>query len=314
MLLPVRNAADYLDQALASLAGQTLRDFEIIAVDNGSTDGSADILGRWAGHEPRLRVLKLDRPGISASLNLAAANARAPFLARLDADDIALPCRLAAQMEAMSRSPALGLLGSCAELVDHRNRRIGAVDRPLGDSELRALLRSANGFVHSSVMIRASVFRAAGGYRNGLVSAQDFDLWLRIAEISEIANLPQRLIRYRAHRTSGSARMPARQAIASVCVIGAGEARRLGKPEPFANGVPMLRSAVPLLGIPPLDIQNRIRLTVARARVLQHFMALPLPAGLKAGFRAAALGLGLRGPYLRIMRMVTAIRRARPER
>src|SRR3954464_212289 len=93
VLMPVRNAALFLEEALESLASQTLGNFEIIAVDNGSADATFDILLDWTRREPRLRALRLERPQLAAALNHAASVARAPLLARLDADDIAHPGR-----------------------------------------------------------------------------------------------------------------------------------------------------------------------------------------------------------------------------
>jgi len=311
VLIAVRNCELYLDQAIESLAAQAFGDFEIVVVDNGSRDGTGAMLARWARREPRLRLFSLDRPGLSESLNLAAAMARAPLLARLDADDIALPNRLAVQVAAMAERPSLGLLGSAVELIDDQGQRIGALNRPLGDRQLRRFLRTGCGFVHSSVMMRREAFRAAGGYRRGLNVAEDYDLWLRMAEVTELANLPDRLVRYRIHKASATARRPIRQAIAIACVAAAGEARRRGAPEPFARGIPQLRRALPLLGLTPASFRRRLRLTIFRLVLSHRYQALPLPAGLKAGLRSAAIRLGLRPLYVAWLRSLLAVARIR---
>jgi hypothetical protein len=211
----------------------------------------------------------------------------------------------------MQNRPNLGLLGSAAEMIDSRGRRIGAIDRPTGDSELRAFQRVGCGFVHSSVIMRREAFEAAGGYRKGLNVAEDYDLWLRLAEVGEIANLPERLIRYRIHGDSATARKPVRQAVAIACVAAASEARRRNLPEPFFRGIPELRKALPLLGMSPAGFRRHLRLTAFRLIVSQAYLALPLPTGLKAALRGGAISLGLRPIYLLALRSALLLSRAR---
>jgi hypothetical protein len=248
---------------------------------------------------------------LARSLNTAAAKARAPLFARLDGDDIAAPGRLAAQVEAMRARPGLGLLGSSAALIDSRGREIGVLDRPTTDSDLREFLRTGCAFVHSSVIMRREVFLAAGGYRKGLNVAEDYDLWLRMAEHAEIANLPSRLVRYRVHVESATARKPVRQAVAVACVAAATEARRLGRPEPFFRGIPQLRKALPLLGMTPAGFRRHLRLTAFRLYVSHAYLALPLPARLKAAVRGGAIRLGMRPLYVLGLRSILSVARMR---
>jgi hypothetical protein len=314
VLMAVRNGAAYLDESLASLAAQTFEDFEIVVVDNGSTDGTAAIIREWARREPRLRAFRLEQRGVSASRNLAVAEARAPLLAPLDSDDLALPHRLAVQVAAMNARPDLALLGSAVELIDGRGRRIGSLRFPPGDAELRTFLREGRVFAHSSVIMRRDAFLAAGGYRAGLALAEDFDLWLRMADQGRIAILPEPLARYRMHDRSTTARGRVRQAIALGCVRAAGQARAFGRPEPFRRGVPLLRAALPLLGVTRGAFRRHVRLTAFRLAVSRLYLKLPVPPAVKGAIRAVAVRLGLRDVYVLALRQWLAFSRLRTER
>lgn len=301
VVIPARNAARYLPAALESLAAQTFRDFEIVVVDNGSTDRTAEILRRWTEREPRLRLLSIARPGLAAALNHGIEAARAPLIARLDADDIALPDRLMRQAQAFAEQPELGLLGSAVDLIDQRGRKIGERHRPLSDGDLRRFQRDGSGFVQSTVMFRREAFDRAGGYRRGLNCVEDYDLWLRMSEVTQIANLPDILVRYRIHRASMSSRLPLRLALAATCVRAAQQARLRGEPEPFIAGVPKLRRAHELLGMPAEASRRTLRLHARRDLFYRRYIALPMPPRLKGAVRRAAIALGLKPYYLRLL-------------
>jgi glycosyltransferase involved in cell wall biosynthesis len=280
--MPVHNGALYLDEALASLAAQTFRDFEIVVVDNASTDETPGMLARWAAREPRLRTLRLERNRLSASLNEAARMARAPILARLDADDVARPDRFERQMAALARHPEVGLLGSSAILVDRRGRPLGEIRPPRADKDIRQRHRTSCGIIPSSSIMRAEAFWGAGGYREGLNISEDFDLWLRMGERCTFANLPEPLISYRVHTGSVTARQPVRMALASFCVTAAAEARRTGQREPFRDGRPSLRAALPLLGLSRRDARKIVRYRSLSNMMSRRLLGLPLPPFLRA--------------------------------
>lgn len=300
VVIPARNAARYLAAALESLAAQTFVDFEIVAVDNGSTDRTAEILHRWAEREPRLRLLSVARPGLAAALNHGIEAARAPLIARLDADDIALPERLMRQALVFAEQPELGLLGSAVDLIDRRGRKIGERHHPLSDGELRRFQRDGSGFVQSTVMFRRDAYDRAGGYRRGLNCAEDYDLWLRMSEVTVIANLPEILVRYRIHRASMSSRLTLRLALTATCVRAAQQARLRGEPEPFVAGVPKLRRAHELLEMPAEASRRTLRLDARRDRFHLCYLSFPMPSRLKEAVRRAALALGLKPFYLRL--------------
>ena len=206
VLLPVYNAARFLDGCLESLAAQTLTAFEIVAVDDGSTDGSAEILDRWRRREPRLRVLTRSHGGLITALNHGLGACHADVVARMDADDESLSERLELQRELLDADPGLDVV-SCQ--VRHF-----ADDRPVGRG-LRVYERWLNGLVshedilrerfiesplpHPSVMVRRSALEEANGYRDR-GWPEDYDLWLRLAEAGHrFVKVPRELVRWRDH-------------------------------------------------------------------------------------------------------------------
>jgi glycosyltransferase involved in cell wall biosynthesis len=161
-------------------------------VDDGSTDSTPGLLA--AVPDPRLRVERQPRAGLTRSLARALRLARAPLVARLDADDVAMPERLARQSAFLRDHPDIGLLGTGVREVDVAGRQIRIVRPPSDDRSIRRALIRRNPFVHSSVMMRRDLVERAGGYDPGFPVAQDYDLWLRMSEITRMANLPEPLV------------------------------------------------------------------------------------------------------------------------
>ena len=210
--MPVRNGARWLGEALASVVAQTLPDWELIAIDDGSTDDTPLILGDWEHRERRIRPIRQDALGLVAALNRGLAEARAPLLARLDADDRALPQRLERQLQHLNAHPGIGLLGSWAQKIDEHSTRRGELKPATEPEQLSRALIQGNPFVHSSVMFRTEAVRRLNGFRPAFRAAEDYDLWLRIAETAGLANLPEILIEYRWHSGNVTNRNAIRQA------------------------------------------------------------------------------------------------------
>jgi glycosyltransferase involved in cell wall biosynthesis len=199
VLMPVRNGERWLEQSLSSVALQTARDFEFLVVDNGSTDRTPEILAQACASDKRFVALREPHRGIVPALNTGLAAARAPLIARLDADDMALPNRLERQLDFMARHPEVGLLGSWADVIDTRGKVYGH-RRPLtGHDDLVRILKFSNPFIHPAVMFRTGLVRRLGGYRAAFEVSEDYDLWLRMSEVTVLANLPEPLVFYRLH-------------------------------------------------------------------------------------------------------------------
>ncbi|HXW24856.1 MAG TPA: glycosyltransferase [Xanthobacteraceae bacterium] len=207
VVLSVRNGAAELPHAIASILQQSFADFELIAINDGSTDGTAEILDRV--RDPRVRVVHQDEMGLARALNRGVALARGQYIARQDHDDLAMPLRLARQVAFMEANPGCALVGTRAEIrVDDRpgNR---FHDHPADDAALRFELLFDNPFVHSSVMLRKSAVQAAGGYSTDPARQppEDYELWSRLARHWQVANLPERLTIYR-ETAGGMSRAP----------------------------------------------------------------------------------------------------------
>jgi GT2 family glycosyltransferase len=256
----------------------------------------------------------MENAGLAASLNFGASRASAPLLARLDADDIAYPERLATQVRLMAARPDLGLLGSTMDVINERGRSIGRIESPVGAAQLRTFLRTGCCFVQSSVMMRANVFDRAGRYREGLNISEDYDLWTRMAEVGECANLATVLGGYRVHRASLTSRYPARLTISSLCISAAVEARRQGRPEPFSAGIPNLRLALPLLGITHARSRRLVRVRTWRIAFGRALQALPLPGPVRVISHKLVSALKLRQLYASALRIAFGFSRTSGKR
>ncbi len=227
VIMPVRDGERWLAQAIESVLGQTLAEFELIVVDDGSVDGTPAIIAGLSSRDGRIRALRHQQPqGLVEALNGALALVRAPLIARLDADDVALPDRLSRQAQSFADRPTLVLLGSWAERIDEKGGGTGNVTPETDAGRVAEILRQRNPFIHSAMMMRAGPVRSLGGYRSAFFGAEDFDLWLRLSEHGEVANLAETLVRYRVHGESTSSRFVVRQCFAARLARSAAASRR----------------------------------------------------------------------------------------
>ncbi|MBC8009532.1 MAG: glycosyltransferase family 2 protein, partial [Burkholderiales bacterium] len=204
VVIPAFNAAPWLPVALDSISAQSYPNLEIIVIDDGSTDETPRLLRRHAACDSRLRVISRPNTGIVGALNDGLAAARGHFIARMDADDAAAPDRLALQLERFVADPGLVALGSAVTFMDDAGHSVQSCPRPLHHADIeRALLAGDGGaMIHPSVMFRATTLWIAGGYRPAAQYLEDLDLFLRLARLGTLANLPQPLLRYRVHPAS----------------------------------------------------------------------------------------------------------------
>ena len=192
VLMSVYNGSPFVAEAVASVLAQTAGDLELIVVDDGSTDATPELLAAVA--DARLRVHRQARTGLTRALNRALGFARAELVARLDADDVALPERFARQRAYLAAHPEVGVLGTAAREVDPAGALVRLVQPPPDDAALRRALIRANPIVHSSVMLRRELLARAGGYDEALAVAQDYELWMRLARLTRLASLADVLV------------------------------------------------------------------------------------------------------------------------
>ena len=198
VVLPVHNGADLVSDAIKSILDQTYRDFELIAINDGSTkDNTAAVLDQVAATaaDARLRIVHLERNrGLAATLNHGIALARGRYIARPHHDDISLPRRLAAQVAYLEAHPQCGLVGTRAEIRGRNGPGGRYHDHPTDNATLQFDLLTNNPFVHSSVMIRRSALDAVGVYATSAdrQPPEDFEMWSRIARRRIISRATRR--------------------------------------------------------------------------------------------------------------------------
>lgn len=197
VLMSVHNGQPYLRQAVDSILTQTYRDFEFIIVDDGSTDRTWDILNTYS--DPRVVLLRnQENVGLTKSLNKAFQVTRGEYIARQDADDVSLPQRLEEQASFLDDNPAVALI-SCSFIETDESARASLLCLlPASDDKIMAtLVQGINAFCHGAVMFRRQCAEQVGLYREEFELAQDYDLWLRIAEHYKVANLTKPLYKRR---------------------------------------------------------------------------------------------------------------------
>lgn len=216
VLLAVHNGAAFLRPAMQSVLDQTLGDFELVVVDDGSTDDSVRIVESFG--DPRIRLHVSNRNlGHTTALNVGLRLCRGDYVFRMDADDVCRPDRFALQAAALDADPALGIVGSAVRIVDAHGRLIDWSPQPCDDASIRFVSLTKNPFHHPTVAIRRALLVAhALEFDERYQANQDFELWTRILPLARAANLPAFLLDYRVHGTNISVVRQAEQQRTSV--------------------------------------------------------------------------------------------------
>ncbi len=212
----VRNVERFLCEAIESILAQTFRDIELIIVDYGSTDSTRDLVRGFAEKDHRLRFYEIPDCGLAEARNAACFLARGRYIALMDADDIALPKRLELQVGFMDNHRRIGLLGAAVQWINASGRALYVGHVPVEDDELRKSLAIHCPFWQPTVLLRKEAFVRAGGYRKAFAPAEDYDLWLRVTEHFQCANLQDVVLKYRIHPQQVSLRKRKQQTLGAL--------------------------------------------------------------------------------------------------
>ena len=284
VVMPVYNALPFLNDSISSILGQTLHDFEFVILDDASTDDSLVRLREWAARDNRIQIhSSKQRLGLSRSSNAVVAKARGSILARMDADDIAHPDRLRRQWEIIQNRPDVAVVGTLCNGIDASGREVRPRDR------WRLVRRSGYiPFPHGSAMFRREVFDKVGGYDETASSAEDQELFSKMAVHGRIVTLPDVLYSYRYHsknatlfnglRAVGENHSSNGDSLAAFYMLGA---MRLWAGEP-----PMLLE--PMLKQKSFKWNSRALMIFASA-VLGHVSPLALKVALRGSIRVRDL-------------------------
>lgn len=204
VLMGVHNGAASLGEAITSIVGQTYQRWELIVVDDGSTDASLAIAESWLARDRRIRVVQHPaNQGLAVALNKAFSISRGELIARMDADDVSLPERLQRQVEFLDGHPTVAVVGTGAHFVDMDGNDLGPGHLLQEHGDIAANIYRTSAFIHPSVMMRRGFLEALGGYDGRLQRAEDADLWLRGYRHFRYHNMPEPLIRCRIRDRGG---------------------------------------------------------------------------------------------------------------
>lgn len=266
LVMPVHNALPYLDPAIESVVTQTLRDFRFAIYDDSSTDGSYERALEWSARDPRITVQRGERKlGPCGSSAAAASLADTEFVARMDADDICMPERLAYQLAVMQANPDAVLIGSTFEMVDARGR---VIRRPV----MGALAGFAPPIAHSSIFYRRQAFLAAGGYRENTSYFEDQDLYRRLSRHGHLLVTQRPLMQVRFAGQHARLRDDRQQVLQGIDKL---YNRDAGRPSKGARTIsPMAFYAVSVLAVLNLNRPGLLWLMMDRADFRHPLKAL----------------------------------------
>ncbi|WP_234786789.1 glycosyltransferase family 2 protein [Mycolicibacterium monacense] len=232
VLLPAYNSELYISRAIESILSQSLRDIELIIIDDGSTDRTSSIINRYI-EDVRVKIITQTNSGLAAALNAGLEVANAPYVARMDADDISETLRLASQFEFMQNNADVCLVGTqITRVVGPDAKVVDSSSFPVDHAHILPRLRQGvHVLAHPSIMFRASTARQIGGYWQYGVG-EDWDFYLRMSEAGKLANIDEPLLRYRFHGAGINAKSMKELRTNILFAIRMQDYRRARRPEP----------------------------------------------------------------------------------
>ena len=226
VLMSVYNGEKYLREAIDSILNQTFMDFEFLIVNDGSADSTVEILQSY--DDPRIKIINnVENIGLTKSLNKGLGMAKGEYIARMDADDISFQNRLEKQIDFIEQNPQVAVVGGPVVRINNHGVPFGTSRYPLQDQQIKeTLLSSGCCIAHPTALILTKALHAVGGYRKAFLNAQDYDLWLRLADNYELANLSDPVLYLRIHGAQVSNQKLRKQIIFSIGARTAAKIRR----------------------------------------------------------------------------------------
>ena len=275
----VCNVDRFLAESIESILKQTYREFEFIIVDFGSTDNSKSIASSYAVRDSRVKVHEIPHCGLAEARNASCSFAQGKYIAVMDADDVALPNRLSAEVDFMEKHPDVGVVGGATEWIDATGKGWGVHDCPTEDREIKSALPVYHPFFHPTLLIRKQAFDHVGRYRSAFAPAEDYDLTMRISEHYNCANLKQVVLQYRIHTYQLSLQKRQQQTFGKLGAQVSALSRAKGNPDPLNEATEITGAVLAQLGVTyakqqqelALDRQQWIR---NRCAVGEHTLAL----------------------------------------
>jgi glycosyltransferase involved in cell wall biosynthesis len=197
VVMPIYNCAKFLEEGLASLLIQTFRDFEILAINDGSTDHSLDILKKFATLDNRIKIINQKNTGIVGALNRGIKEARGKYIARMDGDDICFSNRFTDQVAILDKNPKVVLVAGDFEVINQESEFMYRELLLPEDDDLKQALYLRNPIAHGSTMFRKAVVESIGGYRDLYGPTEDMDLWIRLSHKGEFATTTTSVYKWR---------------------------------------------------------------------------------------------------------------------
>lgn len=198
--MPAYNAAAFIEASIQSVLAQEYTNWELLIINDGSTDGTAEIAVKHAEQDNRIKYYENEEnKGLVYTRNKGLQEAKGKYIANLDSDDLALPSRLTKQVYFVEKNPDIVLVGSACELIDSLGNKIGIEKRPIKGEMLHSLLVFSNYFINSSVLFRKSPTEKACKYKEGFQLAEDYEFFTQLATYGSITNLNEKLVKYRIH-------------------------------------------------------------------------------------------------------------------
>lgn len=292
VVLPVKNCCPWLAAALQSIRLQTCRDWELVVVEDGSTDRSREVVEEACREDPRICLIEGPGQGPAQALNDGVERCQAHWIARMDGDDISLPGRLERQLEFASRNPGLGLFGAWAVVLFEQRETAHHLEMPSGAPTVRQELLQRSPMVSPTFFFRKKAWEQAGGFRPLLRYAEDYDFAARVAVNWEVDNLPQTLLKYRVHGSQATSTNLRLLAVSTLAVQKVAQELAAGRPDPLAPFQELSLDTLVALGLSPRTCLEQI------LRVIEYRVQFLLKVGAhEAGRQTLAAALQSLHPW-----------------